>query len=553
MSIGGFRRMGSLLRIMARHGLGDIADRLAHGPDADGAGPRLGFPAPVRIRRALEDMGPSFIKLGQLMSVRADMFPPEYIEEFRKLQDSVPSVPSARIRAVIEREMGRPVDFLFADFSDPPLAVASVAQVHRARLAGGEEVVVKVVRPGIHKKIRHDIRLMYFLAGRLESLFEVARIIGFTNLVREFERTIFKELDMFMEAANIERFAANFKDSRELYVGRVFWETVSRSVLTMEYIPGVKMDQVEAIRAMGVDPKEIAMIGLRSFSRQLMEFGFFHADPHPANTLVMADGRVSLVDFGIIGHLDEDTMTQVANLFLGYAEHDYDLVLLALKDAGLLHEGIDLKEFKTDLRDVSEPFYGRSLRSVSVRDVYDQVMGLVLKYRIRLPRNLLLLLKTFIQTEGLGKILGSDASLLEVTRPYARRLLERGADARRLFRHLGRDLKDMAGYLRRLPGVTFEILRRTAEGGHSVELRHTGFGPPVEKLERSINRVVVGLVIAASTIAGSLILSSPVSGPEILVAGRPVSLAVLLGLTGYTIATLLGIWLIVAILRSGRM
>ena len=183
------------------------------------------------------------------------------------------------------------------------------------------------------------------------------------------------------------------------------------------------MDQVEAIKAQGLDPKEIANIGLRSFSRQLMEFGFFHADPHPGNTLVMADGRVALVDFGITGYLDEQMMHQIANIFLGFAEHDYDRVLEALWDAGIVDEQtMDLKSFLIDLKDMSEPFYGRSLQTISVRDVYDQIMQLIYKYHIRLPRNILLLLKTFIQTEALGKILGSEASLLEAARPYARKI-----------------------------------------------------------------------------------------------------------------------------------
>ena len=212
---------------------------------------------------------------------------------------------------------------------------------------------------------------MIFFAAKLEKMFEFARIIGAINLVKEFERTIFRELDMFIEGGNIEKFAANFVDSDEIYTARVYWEHTSKSVLVMEYIDGIKMDQVEKIREAGIDPKEVAMIGLRSFSRQLMDFGFFHADPHPGNVIVMYDGRVSLVDFGIIGYLDEEAMMQVANIFLGYAEHDYEMVMDAFRDASLINdENIDLKQFRTDLKDVSEPFYGRSLQTIAVKDVF---------------------------------------------------------------------------------------------------------------------------------------------------------------------------------------
>ncbi|MDY0039317.1 MAG: AarF/UbiB family protein, partial [Desulforhabdus sp.] len=418
----GLRRFGVISRVLLKHGFGDVAERL-FGRAAEKSDElkgkeillRSGFPSPRRIRMVLEELGPSFIKLGQLMSTRADVFPPEYIDELKKLQDQVPAVPFGEIRDIIEKELKKPLAEIFAEFNAESVAAASVAQVHLARLFSGEWVAVKVIRPGIARKIREDVRLMYLLADKIEKTFEFGRIIGATNLVREFERTIFKELDMLVEAGSIEKFALNFKDIEEIYIPKVYWDYTTKSILVMERIEGIKMDQVDAIREMGIDPKEIAMIGLRSFSRQLMEFGFFHADPHPGNTIVMNDGRVSLVDFGITGYLDEEMMRQIANLFLGYAEHDYDMVMEALEDAGLIEEErTDLQSFRIDLKDVSESFYGRSLQTISVRDVYDQVMQLVLKYQIRLPRNLLLLLKTFIQTEALGKILGSDASILEV-------------------------------------------------------------------------------------------------------------------------------------------
>jgi len=362
---------------------------------------------------------------------------------------------------------------------------------------------------------------------------------------------------MLIEAGNMEKFSANFKNVDEIYIPKVHWEYTSKSVLVMEYIDGVKMDEVAAIRAMGIDPKEIAMIGLRSFSRQLMDFGFFHADPHPGNTLVLADGRVSLVDFGITGYLDEEMMMHIANLFLGYAEHDYNLVMDALKGAGLIHEDMaDLAGFRRDLKDISEPFYGRSLQNISVRDVYEQVMQLVLKYRIRLPRNLLLLLKTFIQTEALGKILGSDASLLEVTKPYAKRLLQQSYEARKLLRNLDRDLRDLGHTVKTMPKSIQTILRQTAEGRQRLALHHSGFDNLDSRIEKGINRLTVGLVISASLVAAALVLNSAQRLADITVnlfGIKTVPLTALFGLTGYGVATILGVWLIVNIFRSGRL
>jgi ubiquinone biosynthesis protein len=299
------------------------------------------------------------------------------------------------------------------------------------------------------------------------------------------------------------------------------------------------------------------MIGLRSFSLQLMEFGFFHADPHPANTIVMYDGRVAPVDYGITGYLDEATMLQIANLLLGFAEHDYDMILDALWEIGIIErETMELKSFQIDLKDISEMFYGRTLSAISVKDVYDQVMQLVLKYHIRLPRNILLLLKTFIQTESLGKILGSDASLLEVTRPYAKKLIQRSFDPRKIGKNLAKDVRMMNSYLKSVPKFVHDILEQTAAGRQRLELWHGGFRDLYEKVEKAVNRFTVAIVVCASIIAASVVF---ISTEKIMVLNvrlfgiQSISLTALLGLVGYGIATVLGIWLIVSIIRSGRM
>jgi ubiquinone biosynthesis protein len=559
-----FLRLGKIIRILVKHGFGDITQRLfrkAENRPADQEEqelkPQNGFPSPQRVRLALEELGPSFIKLGQLLSTRADIFAPEYIEEFTKLQDQVPQVPFNHIRDIIQKELRHPLEDIFAEFSRESMAAASVAQVHLAKRFGGEQVAVKVIRPGIEKEIKKDIHLMYALAKRAEKTFEIARIIGAVNLVKEFERTIFKELDMSVEAGNIEKFAKNFKEVDEIHIPRVYWDCTTKSVLTMEHIPGIKMDQVDEIRAHGIDPKEVAMIGLRSFSRQLMDFGFFHADPHSGNTIVMFDGRVALVDFGITGYLDHDTMQHIANLFLGYAEHDYDLVMEALLETELINEKtMDLKSFRRDLMDTSEPFYGRSLQTVSVKEVYDQVILLVYKYKIHLPRNLLLLFKTLIQTEALGKILGSDASLLEVTKPYAKELLKRSYMSKSFLRNIRKDTLAMGDHMKVMPKLIHEILDQTAKGQQRIELRHTGFQKINTHLIKSINRLIIGIVISASLIAGAMVLnaSQQISSTTFNIFGfEKIPLTALLGLTGYVIATLLAIWLIIMILRSGKL
>ena len=562
--VSNIKRFGVITRLMVKHGLGDILDRILNRKKASSIAEndkpvetRAVYPSPQRIRRVLEELGPSFIKLGQLMSSRADIFPPEYIDELKKLQDQVPPISFEKIKEVIEKELKRPLADIFLSIDEKALAAASVAQVHMAELDENMRVVVKVIRPGIDKKIREDIRLMYYFAEKIENSFAVGQIIGFVDIVQEFEKSIFRELDMFSEAGSIERFARNFEDSQELYIPKVYWDYTARSVLVMEHIDGIKMDRVDEIRENDIDPKEVAMIGLRSFSRQLMEFGLFHADPHPGNTIVMYDGRVSLVDFGIIGYLDEETMMQLANIFLGFAEHDYDMIMEALEDAGLISDRtVNMNNFRSDLKDISEPFYGRTLQTISVKDVYEQVMQLLVKYRIRLPRDLMLLLKTFIQTEALGKILGSDASLLEVTRPYAKELLKRGYDGQKLFRNLSREIRSTHGHLKVLPKLLHDLLKGPASGKRPFEIRHRGFQEIPARIEKGINRLTVGLVISASLIAGSLVLNSSQKLLEFTIdfyGKHTLSITALLGLLGYSLATLLGFWLIISIFRSGKM
>ena len=559
IGINGLKRFAVIIGVLVRNGFGMFAEALVNRPAGDlkyaEERPSIAVPSPARLRHILTELGPSFIKLGQLMSVRADLFPPQYIEELQKLQDQVPPQPFSVIKPFLEKQLGGSLNRAFKEFDEIALASASIAQVYKARLNTGEQVAVKVVRPGIIRQIRSDIRVMYYLARKLEKTLELARVIGARNVVKEFERSIFNELDMHIEAGSIEKFSHYYRPIQEICIPKVYWEWTTKSVLVMEFVPGVRVNQVDAIREMGLEPKEIAMIGLRSLSRQLMEFGFVHADPHPGNTIVMPDGRVGLVDFGITAHLDEELMIQIARLFLGYAEHDYGLVMESLLETGIIDEDMDLRTFRNDLKEMSEPFYGRTLQTISVVDIYDQVIRLLFKYQIRLPQNLLLLLKTFIQTEALGKILGSDASILLVIRPYAKALLQRGYDSEKILRSMGRDAWTAGRLLRLAPKFLHDILRQTAQGKQSLELRHSGFDNISRRLDRGLNRLILAILVAASIIAGAAAFDA---SEKILLfnvgflGGKSISLTSLLGLSGYTIATLLGIWLIISIIRSGK-
>jgi len=562
LGFSGVRRFGQITKVLIRHGFGSILSKSALLADDELAAlAKDPIKAPVankalRLRLAFQELGPSFIKLGQLLSSRADILPEPYILELQKLQDRVPALSFDQIKPLLDAAFGNDIKEIFTDFTEKPIAAASVAQVHAATLASGQKVAVKIIRPGILKQIRNDIRVMYFFAKRLESAFGTARVIGLTNIVREFERTIFNELDMHIEAGTIDRFARHYQYVNEIHIPKVFWDLTSKSILVMEFVEGVKVDQVEAICQMGLDPKKIALIGLRSLSKQLMEFGIIHADPHPGNTIVMPDGRVGLVDFGIVSHLDREMMQHLAHLFLGYAAHDYDLVMEALIGAGLLDEThIRLDQFRSDLKEISEPFYGRSLQTISVKDVYDQIIGLVMDYHILLPRNLLLLFKTLIQTERLGKILGSDAGILQVIRPYASELLRSSYDSEQIFADMAKQARFTGKMVRSFPRYLLTLLKQIATGKGRFEIYHAGISDATDRFERGLNRFIVAMIIAASTIAGALVLNAPEGIFEItlpFLSAAPISLPAILGVTAYIIATVLGLWLIISIVRSGR-
>ncbi|ACN14627.1 UbiB [Desulforapulum autotrophicum HRM2] len=558
------RRFFTIMGVLVWFGIKDMASRLVRPfqhlfkpSDKVRQVVETEFPSPGMIRLAMERLGPSFIKLGQLLSTRDDLLPPEYVSEFKKLQDQIPPLPLETIARVLERELDRPLDQIFKTFTPEAIAAASVAQVHEAWLFSGERVAVKVIRPDIAPIIRKDIRLMYYMAEKLEKWLETGRILGAVNLVKEFERTIFNELDMFIEAGNIEKFAGNFKNTPTIHICRVYRKFTTRSVLVMEFIDGFKVDQVAAIKAHGIDPKKIARIGLQSFSRQLMEFGFFHADPHPGNTIVMFDGRVSIIDFGLVSYLDDEMVEHLANLCLGFADRDFDLVVKALQEMGFHGKrGVNIKEFRSDIKDISEPFYGRALTTISVREVYDKVMALVRKHRITIPRKVLLILKTFVQNEAIGKKLGSNTSILKIARPYAEKVFQERISPERLFKDFGNEAKIAAGYLQSMPKSLNKILETASGGDFAIKVRHTAESKLHQTLEKGLNRMIVGIIVAASTIAASLVLNSSLTVMEVNLpvfglSGIP--LTALLGVTGYVISTFLGLWLILSILRSGRL
>lgn len=558
------KRLTEIVGVFLRHGFGDLVGklRLQHFSffmkrfelAREGQDERKRLKAPERLRMAFEELGPTFIKLGQLLSTRPDILEAEYVEEFKKLQDSAQSFPFESVEALVEGELGAPIGDLFAEFDEKPCAAASVAQVHIAQLHSGEKVAVKIQRPDILKIVGRDLRIMYKIARLVERNFEEALLFDPVAIVREFEKTVNREMDFTIEAANIEKFSRNFSSIADVHIPAVHWELTSKSILVIEYLEGVRLDDVQGMIAMGVDPIEVAGIGLRCFGKQILEDGFFHADPHPANSMVMPDGRVALIDFGIIGYVDNEMMGHIATLLVGYAEHDYSVVIRALADMEFLRDDMDLPAFKRDLIDVSEPYYGRSIKHVRMADVFDSVVKMAMKHKIKMPHNLVLLLKTLVQIEALGRGLDSDLNILETLKPYARKLLEKTKSLPLTAMEIKDDLAAIGVELKGFPTLTSKLLKQVIANKLRFEISHFGFEQFDNDFGRAVNRLTVGFVISATLIGSAQIISSQNSIAMVAMPfGIEISITTLLGLFGYNLATVLGVWLIVSIFRAGKL
>lgn len=563
----GMKRLKQISSVFIRHGFYDVVFRLSI-PGLSGSISKWEreYPETVegetlstaqRARMCFEELGPTFIKLGQMLSLEPDIIPSEYVEEFKKLQDKVPPFSFEEALEIIESELGEKQGRIFRSLDSIPIAAASVSQVHFGELFSGDKVAVKIQRPNIENVIREDIRILKRIARTMEEKFAHMELLNPKAIVAEFESFITKELDFANEAANIDRFTENFKDDPTICIPKVFWDFTTSRVLVMEHLEGLEMDEVEKMREAGLDPVKVAQIGLNGFAKQILDHGFFHADPHPGNSLAMPDGRVGVIDFGIIGFIDQELMRNLANVFVGYAEHDYDRLITVFISMGLITEEIDQKSFRYDLMDVSEPFYGRSLRHIQVKDVFDRVLALAIKYQIRLPRELILLFKTLVAFEGMGKKLSPDANILETMKPYAIRLLERIHDPKVIMSNFRHDLFNYASILKASPDLLHKILKNVASGTQNVNMTHK-----IDRLEemeksyiRSSNRITVGVVIGTSVLAGAWILSSesrlfPVSFPSLGISNIPIPS--ILGFISYSVATVLGMWLAFTILFRSK-
>jgi len=481
-------------------------------------------PRAERLRCALEDLGPIFIKLGQILSTRRDFLPEDISQEFSKLQDKVPPFPGKEARRIIEDAFEKKIDEIFLEFDETPLASASIAQVHAAKMKDGREMIIKVVRPDVEEIIRRDLGLMYFLADKVERYTEDGRRLGPVNVIAEFEKTLLGELDLMREAANASQLRRNFADSDKLYVPEVCWDLTHKNVMVMERISGIAVNDIESLKAAGVDLKWLAEAGIEIFFTEVLRDSFFHADMHPGNIFVSRPepgkpAKIMLVDFGIMSSLSEFDQRYLAENFMAFLDHDYQRVAELHVESGWVPAGTRIDEFEFAIRTVCEPLFDRSLTEISFGTMLLRLFQTARQFGMVIMPQLLLLQKTLVNIEGLGRQLYPELDIWKTARPLFEYWMHDRLGVRGLAKGLKQNLPRWLDRLPDLPNKTIDIIERLRDGKIQVELK----APELEKIRTEIRQSNKRSVLA--TVGSAFIICA----------------AVIFGLDGYSPAMVGGV------------
>ncbi len=535
-------RWGEVLSILSKYGLADGISRLdldfAKGFFKDRCGEVLARQTPeTRIRLALVDLGPTFIKLGQILSTRPDLVGVGLAEELTHLQTAVRADPASFVRARIEAELSQPIDELFAEFDDTPLASASIGQVHRARLHTGEAVVVKVQHAGIEETIRVDLEILAGFAQLAERMPEFA-IYQPRSTAAEFQRILRRELDFGREERNMQQFAQDFTNDPTVRIPRSYPELSTGRVLTMELIEGLKLSDSAMLADSGLDRDMIARRGATLYLEMIFGHGFYHADPHPGNLVLLEDNVIGLIDFGMVGRLDGALRENIEEMLLAIISRDSEHLTSLIARLGAPPPDLDLASLTLDVHEFVTHHATRSLKDFNLSGALNEIMEIIRRYRIRLPSGVGMLIKTLVVLEGTSRLLSPRFNLMEIMQPYRRRMMWRRISPARRARKMRRIYSEVEYLAQMLPRRVTTILEQVQSGDFDMHLDHRG-------LEPSVNRLVLGMLASALFVGSSLLLALKV--PPLV---RDLSV---FGFVGCAISVALGLRLLRAINKSGRL
>ena len=472
---------------------------------------RRNIPRGVRLREALEELGPIFVKFGQMLSTRPDLLPEDIANELARLQDRVPPFSGDESVRLIEQALGGKLETWFSEFSHEPIASASVAQVHIARLHDGAEVAVKVLRPGIESVIERDLELLYLLARLATRYAPDTRRLRPVEVVDEFSKTIHDELDLRVESANASRLRANFEGSRLLHVPKVYWDLTRRTVMVLERIHGIPISNIEGLKAAGIDMRQLAHNGVEIFFTQAFRDGFFHADMHPGNIFVSPEGQYRAVDFGIMGTLGEKDKRYLAENFLAFFNRDYHAVADAHLRAGWVPPGTSLMEFEAAIRTVCEPVFARPIKEISFGRFLLHLFQTARRFNMEVQPQLVLLQKTLFNIEGLGRRLYPDLDLWETAKPYLERWMGEHMGPRAFLNSLRKEFPKWWTMLPEIPTMVHESLRRAGQAETAQEARAQELEQRLHQMRHSQRRLYFAVTGSGLLIAGTVLLGMAIS------------------------------------------
>ena len=544
---GNLRRFSQIGRVLARHGFGFVFDVRRDRREKKG---RQEFLAPnfgVRLRRSLDDLGPTFVKFGQLLSTRSDILPEGVLFELRKLQDTVKPMPAGAARAIIELELGAPVEEVFARFDPDPLGSASIGQVHRAVLRDGRIVAIKVQRPEAPGRIQADLELMRDFADFLDRRFGRRIFVDVRGLVAEFETVIRRELDYTAEAANARRFAANFAGT-PVVIPKVYLEYSTSRVLALQYVEGIRFHDIRPLLLTPSERRRVASMGADAIFKMAFEDGFFHGDPHPGNLLLTPEGDLALLDFGMVGFMSRGDIDALSRLFIAVIQRDAGAALRGLEALGVRYASEVRGDLVRDLQEFLNKYSGLSVGEVTLGQALSELIALARRYRLRVPPVFPLLTKALVTAEGLARSIDPTINVYEIARPYARRLLAERYEPEALLEGVGERALEYARYAEDYPEQVRQLLGELADGELEVQLRHGGLDELVGEVDVLANRLVFAVVTGALLLGSCMLGVFDHGGPQVPYLGVPV-----VSFVGFTLALIMVSLLLVIIFRSHRL
>jgi len=544
---GNFRRFSQISRVLVRHGFGFVFDVRRDRREKKGLQEFLAPNFGVRLRRTLDDLGPTFVKFGQVLSTRSDILPEGVLSELQKLQDTAKPMPAGVAQEIVEGELGAPVDEVFASFDPVPLGSASIGQVHRAVLRGGERVAVKVQRPDAPLRVGGDLELMRDFATFLDQRFGRNLFVDVRGLVAEFEVVISRELDYTAEAENARRFAADFAGT-QVIIPEVYLGLSTSKVLTEEYIEGTKFRDIRPLVLSPSERRRVATMGADAIFKMAFEDGFFHGDPHPSNLLLTPGGDLALLDFGMVGYMSQGDIEALSGLFIAVIQRDAPAALRALERLGV-HYATEIRgDLIRDLREFLNKYSGLSVGEVTLGQALSELIALARRYRLRMPPVFPLLTKALVTAEGLARTIDPTINVYEVARPYAQRLLSERYRPEAVIDVVEEHALEYARYVEDVPEQIRLLLTELSDGELEVQLKHGGLDELLGSVDVLANRLVFAVITAALFIGSSMLGVFNVGGPNMPLLGGS-----LVSFIGFTLSVILAAFLFVIIFRSGRL